>query len=124
MKKIIQIFSFLLIAFIFIKACQRTTEVRSWPDIPAIISSHAVEDYFETETNNDGSVKRGIDTDYRLWVSYQFQLDGVQYSGRFDKDDLDDERQVEQQQRIYPIGKKITVRFDPQNPADSEYKGF
>jgi hypothetical protein len=37
---------------------------------------------------------------------------------------LDDERQIKQQQSIYPLGKKITVRYDPQNPADSEYKGY
>lgn len=126
MKKIFQMLGYVVVAFILIKGCQRTMQVRSWPETPALISSHAVEDYMETETkkNSNGTVTHSSDTEYRLWVSYQFQIDGVQYTGRFDKDDLDDERQVEQQQRIYPIGKKITVRYDPQNPADSEYKGY
>jgi len=126
MKKIFQMLGYVVVVFILIKGCQRTMQVRSWPEIPAVISSHVVEDYMETETkkNSNGTVTHSSDTEYRLWVSYQFQIDGVQYTGRFDKDDLDDERQVEQQQRIYPIGKKITVRYDPQNPTDSEYKGF
>lgn len=126
MKKITQMLGFVVVVFILIKGCQRTMEVRSWPETSAVISSHAVEEYTETKSkkSSDGKVTYSSDTEFRLWVSYQFQIDGVQYSGRFDKDDLDDERQVEQQQRIYPIGKKITVRYDPQNPADSEYKGY
>jgi hypothetical protein len=124
MKKLIQVISILFMAIISIKTCQRTMEVRSWPKTSAIISSYSVEDYFEDKTNTDGSVKPGFDIEHRLWISYEFQLDGVLYSGRFNKDDLDDARQIEQQQRIYPLGKKIIVRYDPQNPADSEYKGF
>lgn len=124
MKKLIQIGGYLVVALFLIKACHRTTEVRSWPETPAIISGHTVENYFESQTSTDGTVKRGAGLDYRLSVSYQFQLDGVQYSGRFSKNVVDELRQVEQQQRNYPLGKKITVRYDPQNPADSEYKGF
>lgn len=107
MKKILQMLGYVVVAFILIKGCHRTMEVRSWPETSAIISSHAVEDYTETESkkNSDGKVTYSSDTEYRLWVSYQFQQDGVQYSGRFDKDDLADERQIQQQQRIFPIGK-------------------
>lgn len=124
MKKLIQIGGYLVLALALIKACHRTMEVRSWPETSAIISGHTVEDFFEKKTSADGTVKRGVALDYKLWISYQFQLDGVQYNGRFSKIDVDELWQVEQQQRSYPLGKKITVRYDPQNPTDSEYKGF
>lgn len=124
MKHLLNIIIGIIMIFIFVKACQRTVEVNSWPETSGVILSSHVEEYQDSEkyTTSDGRTKTKWEDEFRINFKYSYQFNSVEYTGSFTIDDLDRNSDVQRKLRAYPNGKTIKVKYDPENPYDNQAK--
>ena len=122
MKKLINIIIAVVAVVFLVKACNRVTEVNSWPETKGVIISYDVEKYRDTDTRKDRNGKKRTvrKEQFRINFKYSFEVEGVEYTGKFKIDDLDTDRDIKRKMDLYPEGKKVRVKYDPNNPNDSE----
>ncbi len=84
---------------------------REWPEYSATI----IESGYEKVEGLEGGVG------YRVIIKYQYIVGGVQYeNSNYDFCNQSvDKHEREQLLARYPVGKKITVRVNPKNPASA-----
>ncbi len=122
MKNLLNII-FAIVAVVFlIKACDRAVEVHSWPEAKGKIISYKVEEYRDSDTYTDKYGKKHTEweDEYRIRFTYSFMVDEVEYTGSFKVDDLETDREIKASLNLYPNGKRVRVKYDPNNPYDSE----
>jgi len=122
MKSLINLIIPVVVIVLLVKACNRAMEVSSWPETKGEIISYAIEEYQDSDTYTDKNGKKRTEweDEYRIRFSYTFEVDGVEYTGKFVIDDLETDRDIKRNLSVYPNGKKVRVKYDPENPYDSE----
>lgn len=122
MKTFINIIIAIFVILILIKSCNRISEVNSWPEAKAVIIEYEIEEYRDSETYKDkqGKKRTKWEDEYRIKFTYSFEVEGVEYTGEFDIDDLESDSEIRRKLKRYPEGKQIRVKYDPENPYDNE----
>ena len=121
MKKLINIIVIVIVAGVLIKACNRAAEVSSWPETKGVIASYTVESYRDSEkyTDHNGNRKTRYKTKSRIKFVYDFQVDGMAYTGIYTRNDLRGDSEINRKLKMYPSGKSVRVKYDPEDPTDS-----
>jgi len=121
MKTLINIIVAIVAVIFIVKACDRATEIRSWPEATGIITSYDIEEYQDSDTYTDKNGKKRTEweDEYRVKFGYSFEVEGVEYTGDFEVDDLETDREINRKLKLYPNGKKVRVKYDPNNPNDN-----
>lgn len=124
MKNLLNIIFVIIAVFLLVKSCNRIREVNSWPETKGVITSYVVQEYRDSEsyTDRNGNRRTRWEDEFRIKFKYRFQVEGSEYTGQFEIDDLDDDRAINRKLRLYPKGKKVRIKYDPNNPYDSEFK--
>ena len=124
MKKLINIIIVVIVAGVLIKACNRAAEVGSWPETKGVIASYTVESYRDSEkyTDHNGTKRTRYKTKSRIKFLYNFQVDGISYTGIYKINNLRGDSDINRKLKMYPSGKTVRVKYDPEDPADSEVR--
>ena len=124
MDKIIKIVIAIFICVVLVKTCQRKMEVSSWEDIKGQISSYDIEEYSDSKKykTRDGKTKTKWEDEYRVRFTYTYKVNGIDYTGQFAVDDLDNQREINNVLKRNPNGKTVRIKYDPDNPSDNEYQ--
>jgi len=122
MKTLINIIIAVVVIVLLVKACDRAVEVNSWPEAKGEIISYDIEEYRDSDTYTDKNGKKRTEweDEFRIKFRYSFEVEGVEYTGKFEIDDLETSRDIKRKLNLYPNGKKVRVKYDPNNPNDSE----
>ncbi|GLS91472.1 hypothetical protein GCM10007916_25410 [Psychromonas marina] len=122
MKTLINIIFAVVAVVLLLKACDRAAEVNSWPETKGNIISYDIEEYQDSDTYTDKNGKKRTEweDEFRITFRYRFEVEGVEYIGRFKVDDLETDRDIRRKLKIYPNGKEVRVKYDPNNPNDSQ----
>ncbi|MCL6417663.1 DUF3592 domain-containing protein [Aestuariirhabdus sp. Z084] len=124
MKKLVYTFVVIFCFIAVIKTCQRNMEIASWPEAEAVIESHRIDSYRESETylTGDGTSRsRWVDR-FKVDFNYRFNVENVSYQGRFILKDMATEGVAKRKASLYPDGKTITIKYDPLNPDDNVFR--
>ena len=122
MKALINIIIAIVVIIFLVKACDRAVEVNSWPETKGQITSYEIEEYQDSDTYTDKNGKKRTEweDEFRINFKYSFEVEGIAYIGKIVIDDLETDREIKRKLKLYPNGKKVRVKYDPNNPSDSE----
>lgn len=122
MKKLINIIIIVIVIVLFVKACDRAVEVNSWPEAKGEIISYEIEEYRDSDSYTDRNGKKRTEWEDKLLIefTYTFFVEEFEYTGSFVIRDLETERDINRKLSLYPNGKRVRVKYDPNNPYDSE----
>ncbi|MCP4325832.1 MAG: DUF3592 domain-containing protein [Psychromonas sp.] len=122
MKTLLNIIIAVVVVVLLVKACNRAVEVNSWPETKGVITSYEIEEYRDSDTYTDKNGKKRTkwEDEFRISFRYSFQVEDVEYTGKFVIDDLETDREIKRKLNLYPNGRKVRVKYDPNNPNDSD----
>lgn len=104
---------FIIVGFI---QRRRTEDAQKWPDAPGVILSTEIREYQAEETRPGKPFLK-----YEPVVHYQYQVDGVEYTGnrmRFGSTQSD-AATAQRRADAYHTGQPALVHYNPENPAES-----
>ena len=113
---------FALLVSLFIWGFQRTAaRQRAWPTVSARVEKSAVHEFQELEERDSGSDRWR--TMYRSEVIYGYEVAGVRYTGDMATSGTKISSNIEsialRAAEKYPVGAKIDVHYNPDNPAET-----
>jgi hypothetical protein len=92
---------------------------RDWPETTGVITNSTCETSFVMDHNGPIRVERH--TLYAPKISYHYEVDATTYNGTgisdFNIEFSRSKEKVDSILRLYPVGKKVSVYYSPQNPA-------
>ncbi|MEN4011607.1 MAG: DUF3592 domain-containing protein [Chloroflexota bacterium] len=89
----------------------------SWPSVAGTVTAAQVKTHHSTDSEGDPSET------YSAQVEYQYEVNGVAYTG--DRLTIgtplaiSNLRKVQESVAQFPVGSRVTVYFNPQNPAEA-----
>lgn len=99
-----------------ITALRRNQAAEDYPTADGVVTRSAVEEYLTYDTAPATRM-------YRLDFAYEFQVDGATYTGSHlgasPNASLNSRRKQEERLAPYPAGQRVTVYYNPLDPADA-----
>jgi len=93
-------------------ATQNSLASTRWPSVSGVITTSQVAHHQSQDPNS-------IDTQYEADITYEYTVDGRKLTGHtvgFGDIASSDRRPAEAAVARYPVGTKVTVHYDPENP--------
>lgn len=120
MKLILQIGVFIVVMYFGVMQALEMGSARTWPSVTGTI----------TRSHIDSSTKPQTDINTRRWVykvraAYDYQVAGVHFTGNriaIRPTSHSTRQYAERELAEYPVGKTVTVYYDPENPEKSVLK--
>jgi hypothetical protein len=95
------------------------SQVKGWPTTPGVITVSNLSFHTQADDMTAGKMSSNL---YYSTVKFKFNVDGKEYES--DKITWgaefrsNDQRLIEKEIADYPLGKQITVHYNPENPSD------
>jgi hypothetical protein len=94
-------------------------QVKSWPTTPGTISVSGIESHTQADNMTAGKMSSTL---YSSNVKFKYNAEGKEY----ESDQItwgadfrtNDQHLIEKEIADYPLGKKIVVHYDPENPSN------
>lgn len=107
----------------FIRAS--VSQAQSWPKVEGTITSSGVTTTDRDTGRRSSSRRSGEEIMYRAAVRYDYVVDGKTYSGdriNFGQSSTNVRAIAQAEADSYKVGSKVTVRYDPGDPATSSLR--
>lgn len=110
-----------LIVFALV-ACQQKMARTGWKEATAKIVSADLRERTDRDTRKtlDGQPRKVYEKEYFLVIKYAYSVDGSGYTGTFETRDHDSPQAAMRLAKKVPTGKDLPIRYDPENPQNSE----
>ncbi|HLD65721.1 MAG TPA: DUF3592 domain-containing protein [Pseudomonas sp.] len=120
MKLILKICGFIVVMYFGVMQALEMGSARTWPSVTGTITRSHIDSTKKSQASNSNSRR-----EYRVRAAYDYQVAGAHFTGNrieIRPTRYSMRQNAERELADYPVGKTVTVYYDPENPEKSVLK--
>ena len=122
LKNLLYALVFAALMYVAVQQALEMGDSREWPTAEGVITASRIASSHQTSTEKGWHAKR---YEYEVRVQYSYSVDGVSYTGnrlRIRPTEYSSEKHAQRELAEYPVGQRLRVYYNPQDPERSVLK--